>query len=78
MLDSILKIIRSKNRRQWREVILRLLELARETLRTNGELSALVGIIFGILIVLLFKWILFFAVLLALIFWAVLMIAPEE
>jgi hypothetical protein len=55
MISPFLKYIRSKNRAAWREVAQKLLFLIRDWLGKNGEISALIGLVAGIALVLFFK-----------------------
>lgn len=78
MTDSFLKIVRSKSKKEWNEVGRKLLALLREILQKNGEVSALLGLTAGIVVVLLFQWIVFFAVLGILIFWVIYILAQDD
>ena len=78
MNDSFLKIVRSKSKKEWRQIIDKLLGLVRELLQKNGEVSALVGLTAGVVLVLLFQWVVFLSVVAGLILWILYMFAPEE
>jgi len=77
MIGSFLKYIRSKSRAEWREVYRRLVLLVRDWLSRNGEVSALVGLVSGIAVVLFFKLILVISVLVSLVVFLLYQYAEE-
>ena len=78
MLTDFLKYIRSKRRSEWREINRRVVLLIRDTLSKNGELSALIGLVAGISLVLFFKLLLVTAVTLSLVIFLIYQLAEDD
>ena len=74
MFDSILHIIRTRSREQWQQHFMERWIEARGWIQENGELAAVVSLFVGILLVLLFRVVLFLlavGVIAAFVFWQI-------
>jgi hypothetical protein len=78
MYNTLLTSIRRRTKTEWQGYFMSHLEAARSYVRENGERAALLGFIFGILIITFYKLALFLSCIALIAYQLVLLIAEDK